>query len=206
MRRRRRRCDGPGGLARWSRSSRSAGSRSDALRALRVGAVCGPHDRASAASRSSSRTPRRRTSTGSTSCSWPRASRRRSSSRRAIAARGAIVVDNSSAWRADPDVPLVVVEVNAHALGSIPKGIVANPNCTTMVAMPVLKPLHDAAGLEAIVVSTYQAVSGSGRDGVAELAGAARAHRAGAAGARASTAARSTTARTSSSPRRSRTT
>jgi aspartate-semialdehyde dehydrogenase len=88
-----------------------------------------------------------------------------------IAAEGAVVVDNSSAWRADPDVPLVVVEVNVHALGSIPKGIVANPNCTTMVAMPVLKPLHDAAGLEAIVVSTYQAVSGSGRDGVAELAG-----------------------------------
>jgi aspartate-semialdehyde dehydrogenase len=86
-----------------------------------------------------------------------------------MAAQGAIVVDNSSAWRGDPDVPLVVVEVNAHALRSIPKGIVANPNCTTMVAMPVLKPLHDAAGLHAIVVSTYQAVSGSGRDGVAEL-------------------------------------
>jgi aspartate-semialdehyde dehydrogenase len=88
-----------------------------------------------------------------------------------LVARGAIVVDNSSAWRRDPDVPLVVVEVNAHALRSIPKGIVANPNCTTMVAMPVLKPLHDAAGLESIVVSTYQAVSGAGRDGVAELAG-----------------------------------
>ncbi len=87
-----------------------------------------------------------------------------------IAAGGGIVVDNSSAWRDDPDVPLVVVEVNAHALRSIPKGIVANPNCTTMVAMPVLKPLHDAAGLTALVVSTYQAVSGSGRDGVAELA------------------------------------
>jgi aspartate-semialdehyde dehydrogenase len=87
-----------------------------------------------------------------------------------IAATGAIVIDNSSAWRNDPDVPLVVVEVNGHTLASIPKGIVANPNCTTMVAMPVLKPLHDAAGLTAIVVSTYQAVSGSGRDGVAELA------------------------------------
>jgi aspartate-semialdehyde dehydrogenase len=86
-----------------------------------------------------------------------------------IAETGAIVVDNSSAWRADPDVPLVVVEVNAHTLVSIPKGIVANPNCTTMVAMPVLKPLHDAAGLVAFVVATYQAVSGSGRDGVAEL-------------------------------------
>jgi aspartate-semialdehyde dehydrogenase len=87
-----------------------------------------------------------------------------------LAAAGAIVIDNSSAWRSDPDVPLVVVEVNAHALGSIPKGIVANPNCTTMVAMPVLKPLHDAAGLASIIVSTYQSVSGSGRDGVAELA------------------------------------
>jgi aspartate-semialdehyde dehydrogenase len=87
-----------------------------------------------------------------------------------IAAAGAIVVDNSSAWRADPDVPLVVVEVNVQDLASIPKGIVANPNCTTMVAMPVLKPLHDAAGLESLVVSTYQSVSGSGREGVKELA------------------------------------
>jgi aspartate-semialdehyde dehydrogenase len=86
------------------------------------------------------------------------------------ASQGAVVIDNSSAFRSDPDVPLVVVEVNVDALGSIPKGIVANPNCTTMVAMPVLKPLHDAAGLVSIVVATYQAVSGSGRDGVAELA------------------------------------
>jgi len=88
-----------------------------------------------------------------------------------IAAEGAIVVDNSSAWRKDPEVPLVVAEVNPEALDSIPKGIVANPNCTTMVAMPVLKPLHDAAGLTAMVVATYQAVSGAGRAGVAELAG-----------------------------------
>jgi aspartate-semialdehyde dehydrogenase len=87
-----------------------------------------------------------------------------------LAAAGAIVIDNSSAWRMDPDVPLVVPEVNAHALFSIPKGIVANPNCTTMVAMPVLKPLHMAAGLESMIVSTYQAVSGSGREGVDELA------------------------------------
>jgi len=87
-----------------------------------------------------------------------------------LAAAGAIVVDNSSAWRMDPDVPLVVPEVNADELSRTPKGIVANPNCTTMVAMPVLKPLHDEAGLASIVVSTYQAVSGSGRDGVAELA------------------------------------
>jgi aspartate-semialdehyde dehydrogenase len=86
-----------------------------------------------------------------------------------IAASGAVVVDNSSAWRMDPDVPLVVAEVNAAALASVPKGIVANPNCTTMVAMPVLKPLHDAAGLRRLVVSTYQAVSGAGRAGVAEL-------------------------------------
>jgi aspartate-semialdehyde dehydrogenase len=87
-----------------------------------------------------------------------------------MAAAGAIVIDNSSAWRMDPDVPLVVPEVNAHALVSIPKGIVANPNCTTMAAMPVLKPLHVAAGLLAMTVSTYQAVSGSGREGVDELA------------------------------------
>ena len=87
-----------------------------------------------------------------------------------LAAAGAIVIDNSSAWRMDPDVPLVVPEVNAHALGHIPKGIVANPNCTTMAAMPVLKPLHLAAGLTALIVSTYQAVSGAGREGVDELA------------------------------------
>ncbi|MGA3147018.1 MAG: aspartate-semialdehyde dehydrogenase [Acidimicrobiales bacterium] len=82
---------------------------------------------------------------------------------------GAVVIDNSSAWRMDPEVPLVVPEVNAAALASIRKGIVANPNCTTMVAMPVLKPLHDAAGLERIIVATYQAVSGAGLSGVAEL-------------------------------------
>jgi aspartate-semialdehyde dehydrogenase len=86
-----------------------------------------------------------------------------------VADAGAIVVDNSSAWRMDPDVPLVVPEVNAHALDEIPKGIVANPNCTTMVAMPVLKPLHLAAGLRSLVVTSYQAVSGAGLAGTAEL-------------------------------------
>ncbi len=86
-----------------------------------------------------------------------------------FASAGALVIDNSSAWRMDPAVPLVVPEVNGSALGSIPKGIVANPNCTTMVGMPVLKPLDDAAGLRRIVVSTYQAVSGSGLAGVEEL-------------------------------------
>lgn len=86
-----------------------------------------------------------------------------------VAASGAIVIDNSSAWRSDPQVPLVVSEVNAHALRSIPKGIVANPNCTTMAAMPVLKPLHDAAGLKRLVVSTYQAASGAGVAGIDEL-------------------------------------
>jgi len=86
-----------------------------------------------------------------------------------VAAAGAIVIDNSSAWRMDPDVPLVVTEVNAHALAEIPKGIVANPNCTTMVAMPVLAPLHRAAGLRSAVVSSYQAVSGAGLAGVEEL-------------------------------------
>ncbi len=86
-----------------------------------------------------------------------------------VAAAGAIVIDNSSAWRMDPLVPLVVAEVNAHTLRTIPKGIVANPNCTTMAAMPVLKPLHLAAGLRSLVVSTYQSVSGAGREGVDEL-------------------------------------
>ncbi len=87
-----------------------------------------------------------------------------------LAGAGAIVIDNSSAWRMDPEVPLVVPEVNRHALTSIPKGIVANPNCTTMAAMPVLMPLHRAAGLRSITVSTYQSVSGAGREGVDELA------------------------------------
>ncbi len=82
---------------------------------------------------------------------------------------GATVVDNSSAWRSDPDVPLVVSEVNPDALADIPKGIVANPNCTTMAAMPALKALHEEAGLQRLVVSTYQAVSGSGMAGVREL-------------------------------------
>ncbi len=86
-----------------------------------------------------------------------------------LAAAGAIVIDNSSAWRMDPDVPLVVPEANVDALSSIPKGIVANPNCTTMVAIPVFKPLHDAAGLNRLVVSTYQAVSGGGIEAVREL-------------------------------------
>ena len=86
-----------------------------------------------------------------------------------VAAAGAVVIDNSSAWRGDPKVPLVVPEVNPHALRNIPKGIVANPNCTTMAAMPVLKPLHRAVGLRRLVVSTYQAVSGAGLAGVDEL-------------------------------------
>src|SRR5690606_39888235 len=78
-------------------------------------------------------------------------------------------IDNSSAWRMDPDVPLVVSEVNGHLVRNLPKGIIANPNCTTMAAMPVLKPLHDEAGLTRLVVSTYQAVSGGGLAGVDEL-------------------------------------
>ena len=91
-----------------------------------------------------------------------------------VAAAGAVVVDNSSAWRRDPDVPLVVSEVNADDLDTIPKGIVANPNCTTMAAMPVLKPLHDEAGLVRLTVASYQAVSGSGGKGVQELDGQLR--------------------------------
>ena len=87
-----------------------------------------------------------------------------------VAAAGAIVIDNSSAFRSDPEVPLVVPEVNAAALAHIPKGIVANPNCTTMAVMPALKPLHDEAGLRRIVASTYQAVSGGGLEGIDVLA------------------------------------
>lgn len=87
-----------------------------------------------------------------------------------VVATGAIVIDNSSAWRSDPQVPLVVSEVNAHALADLPKGIIANPNCTTMAAMPVLKPLHDEAGLKRLVASTYQAVSGGGLEGIDVLA------------------------------------
>jgi len=95
-----------------------------------------------------------------------------------FAAAGATVIDNSSAWRKDPDVPLVVSEVNfdRDVRGKpLAKGIIANPNCTTMAAMPVLKPLHDEAGLVRLVASTYQAVSGSGVAGVEELAAQARA-------------------------------
>jgi aspartate-semialdehyde dehydrogenase len=87
-----------------------------------------------------------------------------------FAAAGVLVIDNSSAWRMDPDVPLVVSEVNPTAIADARKGIIANPNCTTMAAMPVLKPLHDAAGLVRLIASTYQAVSGSGVAGVDELA------------------------------------
>ena len=89
-----------------------------------------------------------------------------------FAEAGVIVIDNSSAWRKDPSIPLVVSEVNPSAMDGVieaRQGIIANPNCTTMAAMPVLKALHDEAGLERLVVSTYQAVSGSGVAGVEEL-------------------------------------
>jgi len=92
-----------------------------------------------------------------------------------FAAAGAIVIDNSSAWRMNSDVPLVVSEVNPEAIKDAKIGIIANPNCTTMAAMPVLKPLHDKAGLKRLVVSSYQAVSGSGLAGVEELEGQIRA-------------------------------
>lgn len=92
-----------------------------------------------------------------------------------FAAAGAVVIDNSSAWRMDPDVPLVVSEVNPQAISAAKKGIIANPNCTTMAAMPILRPLNDEAGLVRLVVSSYQAVSGSGLAGVEELAEQVRA-------------------------------
>jgi aspartate-semialdehyde dehydrogenase len=82
---------------------------------------------------------------------------------------GAMVIDNSSAWRMNPDVPLIVSEVNPEDVALAKKRIIANPNCTTMAAMPVLKPLHEAAGLVRMIASTYQAVSGGGVSGVSEL-------------------------------------
>ena len=85
------------------------------------------------------------------------------------ASHGTLVVDNSSAWRMHPDVPLIVSEVNPGDIHAAPMGIIANPNCTTMAAMPVLKPLHDEAGLIRMIASTYQAVSGAGVAGVEEL-------------------------------------
>lgn len=97
-----------------------------------------------------------------------------------FAAAGAVVIDNSSAFRMDPEVPLIVSEVNGHLVRQAPKGIIANPNCTTMAAMPVLKPLHAEAGLVRLIASTYQAVSGAGLAGVDELAGQVEAVHAGA--------------------------
>lgn len=92
-----------------------------------------------------------------------------------FAEAGAVVVDNSSAWRRDEQVPLVVSEVNPEDIQNRPKGIIANPNCTTMAAMPTVKVLHDLFGLETLVASSYQAVSGSGRAGVTELSSQLRA-------------------------------
>ncbi|MDR0482308.1 MAG: aspartate-semialdehyde dehydrogenase [Cellulomonadaceae bacterium] len=96
-----------------------------------------------------------------------------------FAEAGAVVIDNSSAWRRNPQVPLVVSEVNPETVGDAELGIIANPNCTTMVAMPVLRPLADEAGLVRLNVTTFQAVSGSGVAGVAELEGQVRAAVAG---------------------------
>ena len=93
-----------------------------------------------------------------------------------FAAAGATVVDNSSAYRKDPEVPLIVSEVNPEAAKNTPKGIIANPNCTTMAAMPVLGPLHAEAGLQRLRVSSYQAVSGSGLSGVSALIDQTRAN------------------------------
>ncbi len=86
-----------------------------------------------------------------------------------IAAQGALVIDNSSAWRYDQDVPLVVPEVNAEALREVKKGIVANPNCSTAQLVVALKPLHERATIKRVVVATYQSVSGAGKDGMDEL-------------------------------------
>src|ERR671920_1508786 len=86
-----------------------------------------------------------------------------------IAAQGAVVIDNSSAWRYDSDVPLIVPEVNADAVRDMKKGIIANPNCSTAQLVVALKPLHDHATIKRVVVATYQSVSGAGKDGMDEL-------------------------------------
>ena len=161
-----------------SGASRSRGS-GTSPRPGRPGSAC-----RGATTRSRSRTPPRRPSPGSISRCSPTASTPRWSWRPKVVEAGATVIDNSSAWRMDPEVPLVVSEVNPHDLERIPKGIVANPNCTTMAAMPPLGALHRAAGLRRLVVSTYQAVSGAGGVGVDELDGQVRKVADRAAGAR----------------------
>ncbi len=130
--------------------------------ALRLGALGRPHAGLPGRRRAWSRTRPPPTSSGIDIALFSSGATASRALAPRFAAAGAIVIDNSSAWRMDPDVPLVVPEVNEAALAAIRKGIVANPNCTTMVAMPVLKPLHDAAGLTRLVASTYQAVSGAG--------------------------------------------
>ncbi|MGH6737486.1 MAG: aspartate-semialdehyde dehydrogenase, partial [Bradyrhizobium sp.] len=93
-----------------------------------------------------------------------------------VAAAGAIVIDNSSAWRGDPEVPLVVSEVNPHAMRAIPKGIIANPNCATITVLVPLWPIHQANPVERLIVSTYQAASGGGAALMAELEESTRAY------------------------------
>ena len=117
--------------------------------------------------RSSSRSPTRRSRASTSRSSPPAASTSGEWAPRFVDA-GAVVVDNSSKWRRDPEVPLVVAEVNPEALDDH-KGLIANPNCSTMQLMVALKPIHDAAGIERLIVSTYQSVSGTGVKAVAEL-------------------------------------
>ena len=136
---------------------------------LRLGPVRGPDAVRSPAARSPARSWATAASTGSTSSSSTSTTRSRSSGRRVRRQRGARVVDNSAAFRMDPDVPLVVAEVNPDDLRTLPKGIASCPNCTTMVLVTALAPLHRAAGIERMVVSTYQSVSGAGQPGMHEL-------------------------------------
>ena len=141
----------------------------DEIRYFASARSAGTHAAVARHARSSSRTPPPPTCPASTSRCSPPGGATSKALAPTFAAAGAVVIDNSSAWRMDPDVPLVVSEVNPDALADVRKGIIANPNCTTMAAMPVLAPLHDEAGLRRLVVSTYQAVSGSGLAGVEEL-------------------------------------
>ena len=138
--------------------------------AVRLGAFGRPPARPSVGERAAwSRTPPSPTSPGSTSRCSPAARRPPASWRRRFAAAGAIVIDNSSAWRMDPDVPLVVPEVNGRRSGRSRRGSSPTPTARPWWPCPCSSRLHDAAGLRRLVVATYQAVSGSGLAGVGEL-------------------------------------
>ena len=157
-----------GGVMRQSARGASLPSHRDAV--LRICSLGGDHPALEGRRHRRRGCRERRSQLASTSHCSPRAPHLRAPTPTSSLQAGAVVIDNSSAFRMDPDVPLVVPEVNGHLVANPPMGIVANPNCTTMAFMPVIKPLHDEAGLTRLICATYQATSGSGLAGVDELA------------------------------------